>query len=73
MSYAIYGESDTYVFLVTGETPAHALSEFMDDVDSCGVLIRNVYNIYAVTGRQEAVELENAVNAIIANAIKEVE
>ena len=71
MSYAIYGESDTYVFLVTGETPAHALSEFMQDINDVGVLIRNVYNIYAVNGRQEAVELENAVNAIIADAIKD--
>lgn len=72
MSYAIYGESDTYVHLVTGDTDAHALSEFMEDIKSVGVTIDKVFNIYAVNGREEAVELENALNAIIANAQQEV-
>ena len=65
MSYAIYGESDSYVHLVTGETPTHALSEFMDDLNSVGVSISNVHNVYAVNGRQEAVEIENALNQMI--------
>lgn len=70
MSYAIYGESDTYVHLVSGETPAHALSEFMADLDSVGVNIAHVSNIYAVNGREEAVELEDAINQIIKDAAK---
>lgn len=70
MSYAIYGESDTYVHLVTGDTPAHALSEFMADVEGVGVSIAHVSNIYAVNGREEAVELEDTINKIIKDAAK---
>jgi hypothetical protein len=68
MSYAIYGESDTYVHLVTGKTPSHALSEFFADLDSVGVNIAHITNVYAVKGRDEAVELENAINTIIKEA-----
>lgn len=70
MSYAIYGESDSYVHLVTGDSAAHALSEFMADIESVGVNIAHVINIYAVNGREEAVELEDAINKIIADAIE---
>lgn len=69
MSYAIYGESETYVFLVTGETPAHAVSEFIADVKEMGVALGNVYNVYAVNGRHEDKELEDAVEAIIKQSV----
>jgi hypothetical protein len=68
MSFAIYGESDTYVFLVSAETKELALTEFIDDVASMGVKLANVYNVYAVNGRDEFAELENQVNKLIKEA-----
>lgn len=76
MSYAIYGESDTYVFLVTGDTHAHVVSEFTNDVHEMGVPLGSVYNIFAVNGREEDKQLEDTLEAIIAQAAdseKEVE
>lgn len=68
MSYAIYGESDAYVHLVTGETPSHVLSEFMSDLASVGVKLGQVYNVYAVNGREEAVDVEDTLNNLIKEA-----
>lgn len=68
MSYAIYGESDAYVHLVTGETPSHVLSEFMSDLASVCVKLGQVYNVYAVNGREEAVDIEDTLNKLIKEA-----
>lgn len=68
MSYAIYGESSGYVHLVTGQTPAHVMDEFFADLDSVNVNISKVYNVYAVNGREEFKELEDAIELIIKEA-----
>lgn len=76
MSYAIYGESDTYVFLVTSPTAEQAIEEFITDVKDVGVKLSHVYNIFAVNGRTEDKYLEDKLEAIIAQAAdsqKEVE
>lgn len=68
MSYAIYGESDTYVFLVTSPTSEQAIEEFITDVNDVGVKLSHVYNIFAVNGREEDKQLEDTLEAIIAQA-----
>lgn len=78
MSYAIYGESDSYVHLVAGETFHSTVVQFIEDVDSVGVLLKDVFNIFAVHDRQEDVALENYIRELIAeskldNIEKEVE
>lgn len=68
MSYAIYGESDGYVHLVTGDTPSHVLKEFFADLTSVNVRIEQVYNVYAVNGREEYKDLEDAIESLIKEA-----
>jgi hypothetical protein len=65
MSFAIYGESDTYVHLVTADTESEAVALFIDDVNSVGVNLKNVMNVYAVERNQEAVSLQRYVQALI--------
>lgn len=68
MSFAIYAESDTYVHLVGGETAAETFDLFIKDLNECGVKIKDVFNVYAVNGKDEAIELENVINEMIRDA-----
>ena len=72
MSYAIYGESDTYVHLVSAETREGVIGLFAADVMSVGVNMKDVYNIYAVQDNREDKELEDFIMNIIKGAQQEV-
>lgn len=68
MSFAIYGESGAYVHLVGATTFDEAVSLFLEDVESVGVELKNVFNVYAAVGNQENRMLENHVIELIENA-----
>lgn len=65
MSYAIYGESLAYVHLVAAPTAQEALRLFLEDVESVGLRLSYVSNIYAAIWGEEATELENKINELI--------
>lgn len=65
MSFAIYGESDGYVHLVSADTQANAAQLFVDDILEVGVKLGNVYNIYAVENNREDKELEDFIEKMI--------
>lgn len=68
MSFAIYGESLGYVHLVTAEDQDSVLRMFFDDVKSCNVQLEHIGNIYAVEGKDECLDLQDAVNKAIQEA-----
>lgn len=65
-TYAIYAESDGYVHLVTGMTETQVVNLLIEDIVSVNVNLRDIFNVYAVNGRQENVALENRINKLIA-------
>lgn len=68
MSFAIYGESNGYVHLVSELTREEAVQSFLDDVKDTGVNLGAVYNVYAVEGRQEDKDLEDLIEKLIKDA-----
>ena len=60
MSFAIYGESLTYIHLVSAETRNQALKDFIADIKSVGVDPATVYGVVAVKGRNEDQKLQDA-------------
>lgn len=68
MSFAIYGESETYVHLVTGETESEAVELFLEDITSVNQELKNITNVYAVNRNQEATSLERYIEALIKEA-----
>lgn len=71
MSFAIYGESDSYVHLVTAETSEKALSLFLDDIHEVGASLKRVFNVYAVEGNHEDKDLEDYIENMINEAQNE--
>lgn len=72
-SFALYGESDTYVHLVGATTFDEAVRLFLEDVENVGVELKNVFNVYAAVGNQENRMLENHVIELIENAKNDVQ
>lgn len=68
MAFAIYGETSGYVHLVAGDCEQAIVSQFVTDVESVGAKLKDVYNVFAVTGRDENVDLEDRVNKLIEEA-----
>lgn len=68
MSFAIYGESDTYVHLVTADTRVDVLNMFLADLVEFGVKIQNVFNVYAVENNSEDKDLEDFIEKLIESA-----
>ena len=65
MSFAIYGESNGYVHLVSADTRAKAVDLFVADIQEVGVDINAVYNVYAVENNREDKELEDFIEEMI--------
>jgi hypothetical protein len=65
MAFAIYGESEAYVHLVTATSRKKCLSMFLEDVKSVGCHLSHVYNVYAVENNQECKSLEDEVHDLI--------
>lgn len=65
MSFAIYGESDTYVFLATADTREKAVNMFIKDVVDTGVKLAEVFNIFAVEGDKEDKDTEDFITQLI--------
>lgn len=70
MSFALYGESQSYVHLVSAETAEKAVSLFLEDLREVGVELKTVLNIFAVEGNKENKELEDFVTDLIREAGK---
>lgn len=68
MSFAIYGESDTYVHLVTADTKSAVVHLFLQDIESVNKELKNIINVYAVEGNQENTALERYIEALINEA-----
>jgi hypothetical protein len=68
MSFAIYGESDAYVHLVSATSESEAIALLLEDVHSVGVELKNVFNVYATEGREECKVLEDYVEKLIESA-----
>ena len=69
MSYAIYGESHSYVFLVTESSREKAVNSFLRDVEDVGVKLSDVFNIFAAkAGRQEDKDTEDFIRGLINEA-----
>lgn len=60
MSFAIYGESLTYIHLVSAKTRSQALQDFIADIKSVGVDPATVYGVVAAKGRDEDQKLQNS-------------
>ena len=65
MSFAIYGESNTYVFLATAATREKVIHLFLKDVQDTGVKLAEVFNIFAVEGNREDKDTEDFITAMI--------
>lgn len=65
MSFAIYGESNTYVFLATAATRKGAINIFLQDVLDTGVKLAEVFNIFAVEGNREDKDTEDFITQLI--------
>ena len=70
MSYAIYGESQTYVHLTSADTREEVVKAFLTDLSDVGVDIAAVFNIFAVENSREDSELEDEIRYLIAEANK---
>lgn len=68
MSFAIYGESDTYVHLVAAETKREVVRLFLEDIRSVNKELKKITNVYAVESNQENIELQRYVEALIIEA-----
>lgn len=71
MSFAIYGESNAYVHLVSADTKEQAVREFLADIAEFNVPLQAVINVYAVEGRDECKDLEDFVQELIEEAIRD--
>lgn len=65
MSFAIYGESQTYVHLTSSDTREGVIQAFIQDVGDVGVELGTVFNIFAVENSREDMELEDEVRNLI--------
>lgn len=65
MSFAIYGESQTYVHLTSGDTREGVIEAFLRDVREVDVDLGSVFNIFAVENSREDRDLENEVIKLI--------
>jgi len=68
MSFAIYGESDSYVHLVSAPYESEAIALLLEDISSVDVQLKNVFNVYATEGRHECKRLEDYVEKLIESA-----
>jgi anion-transporting ArsA/GET3 family ATPase len=68
MSYAIYGESETYIHLVTADTESEVVDLFLEDIKSVNQELKNITNVYAVNRNQEASDLERYIESMIKEA-----
>lgn len=68
MSFAIYGESPSYVHLVSGDTRNKAINAFIADVQDVGADLASVYNLFAVENAKEDLELEDFIRQMIEEA-----
>lgn len=68
MSFAIYGESPSYVHLVSGDTRNKAINAFIADIQEMGVALSSVYNLFAVENAKEDLELEDFIRQMIEEA-----
>jgi hypothetical protein len=69
MSFALYGESDAYVHLISADTQEQAVSDFLADLREFNVPLHAVINVYAVEGRDECKDLEDLIQELIEEAI----
>lgn len=69
MSYAIYGESTGYVHLVAGDSRTEVVNLFIKDLQTTGVDINEIFNVFAVENNQEDKELEDCVEKLIRGEI----
>lgn len=65
MSFAIYGESNTYVFLATANSREKAVHLFLKDVKDTGVKLAEVFNVFAVEGNKEDKDTEDFITMLI--------
>lgn len=65
MSFAVYGESSSYVHLVSANTREDVIALFVADVNEVGVRLSTVHNIYAVENNREDKDLEDFIENII--------
>lgn len=70
MSFAIYGESQTYVHLTSADTREGVICAFLDDVAAVNVDLSTVFNIFAVEDSREDRELEDEIQFLIDGANK---
>lgn len=69
MSFALYGESDAWVHLVSADTREQVVNEFLADLHEFNVPLSAVINVYAVEGREECKDLEDLIQGLIEEAI----
>lgn len=65
MAFAIYGESLGYIHLVASDCEDAIVSQFVTDVESVGVKLKDVYNIIAVKDSKEHPDLEDRIRKLI--------
>lgn len=70
MSFAIYGESQTYVHLTSADTRKDVIDAFLNDVACVGVDLATVFNIFAVENSREDRDLENEILKMIEDSVK---
>lgn len=70
MSFAIYGESQTYVHLTSADTREGVIEAFIKDVADVNVDLSTVFNIFAVENSREDRDLENEILKMIEDAVK---
>lgn len=70
MSFAIYGESQTYVHLASSDTREGVIGAFLDDLAAVNVELSTVFNVFAVEDSREDRELEDEIQFLIDGANK---
>lgn len=70
MSFAVYGETQSYVHLISASTREEAVDLFFSDIAQFGCDPSSVFNVFAVEGDKEDKELEDLILKVVEEASK---